>query len=77
MAIKIGGRRQYCGIKGIAVASKRFTAKARRLGHTLHIAGQGRDYKTYQCNKCRMLGTIEPNKMYGPLLIRKCPGRLD
>lgn len=65
-----------CGIKDIAEKSKRFTARARKFGHTLHIAGQGGNYKTYQCNKCGMVGTITPYEMYGPLITQKCPGRL-
>ena len=48
--------------------------KAKKLGHRVHVAGRGKGWVTYQCNKCWMLATKEDGKEFGPLITKKCPG---
>lgn len=49
-------------------------AKAKKLGHRVYVAGRGKDWVTYQCDKCWMLATREGGREFGPLITRKCPG---
>jgi len=47
-------------------------AKAKKLGHKVHVAGRGKGWTTYQCKMCWRAATKQGEEEFGPLIKQKC-----